>query len=196
MYVWLMSTPVVNRFSAHAALDPTSIVGAALDIVDAEGLAALTMRRLGRELEVNAMSIYHHVPNKSAILDLLVARLLDATEAPADRSATDVVALIEEHCRRLRRSLYAHPNLSPLAAERLPPAIRSSEAVSRIVDQLVDAGFDHEAAIWIVEAFQGFAVGHTVVELAAGRRGYTDDEAAFDTGLRFLLSGLSGELGL
>ena len=107
-----------------------------------------------------------------------------------------MIAQVEQHCRRLRRSLFTHPNLSPLVAERLSPAIRSSAAVSAIVDQLADAGFDDEAAIWIVDAFLGFAVGHTIVELAAGRRGDTDDDAAFDTGLRFLLLGLSGELGL
>ena len=41
----------------------------AIAIADAEGLEALTMRRLAKELKVEAMSLYHHVANKDAILD-------------------------------------------------------------------------------------------------------------------------------
>lgn len=52
--------------------DPLSkerIVAAALDLVDREGLDALSMRRLGKELGVDPMAVYYHVPNKSALYD-------------------------------------------------------------------------------------------------------------------------------
>ena len=45
------------------------LVAAALGIVDSEGLAALTMRRLAEVLGVEAMSLYHHVANKDVLLD-------------------------------------------------------------------------------------------------------------------------------
>jgi AcrR family transcriptional regulator len=44
----------------------------AVRFTDREGLEALTMRRLGSELGVEAMSLYNHIPNKSALLDGMV----------------------------------------------------------------------------------------------------------------------------
>ena len=52
------------------------IVEAALRIVDSEGLPALNMRRLGEDLQVRAMALYKHFPNKSAILDGAVESML------------------------------------------------------------------------------------------------------------------------
>ena len=60
-----MSTPAPPR----PPLTRERIVRAALELVDRSGLDALTMRRLGAALGVEAMSLYKHVPNKRAILD-------------------------------------------------------------------------------------------------------------------------------
>lgn len=59
------------------------VLAAALDLADADGLAALSMRRLGQALGVEAMSLYNHVPNKAAILDGLVDRVFAEIELPA-----------------------------------------------------------------------------------------------------------------
>jgi AcrR family transcriptional regulator len=187
-----MVEKVVTRDGAPAPLTVDVIVRAATGIVDRDGLSALTMRRLGRELDVQAMSIYHHVPNKSVLLDRLVEHLLAPAEGVA--SADSPTELLEAHCRGLRAALHAHPNLAPLVAARLPPAAGDSDATT-IAARLVDAGFDREAARWIVDAFVGFAVGHSVVGFAAERKRDSGDDAAFDTGLRFLLVGLRDELG-
>ena len=48
------------------------ILGAALRLVDGEGMGALSMRRLGAELGVDPMSIYHHLPGKEAVVSGLV----------------------------------------------------------------------------------------------------------------------------
>ncbi|MEM9491478.1 MAG: TetR family transcriptional regulator, partial [Myxococcota bacterium] len=45
------------------------VLRAALEVVDAEGLGALSMRRIGQQLDVEAMALYRHVPNKEAVLD-------------------------------------------------------------------------------------------------------------------------------
>jgi AcrR family transcriptional regulator len=54
------------------SLDRRRILVTALRLVDREGLEALSMRKLGAELRVEAMSLYNHVPNKSALLDGMV----------------------------------------------------------------------------------------------------------------------------
>ena len=61
-----MAEPVARR---REPLTRARIFAAALEIIDADGLAALSMRRLGTSLGVEAMAIYHHVPNKDALLD-------------------------------------------------------------------------------------------------------------------------------
>ena len=55
-----------------------SVVSAAVDLADREGIAALTMRRLARHVGVEAMSLYHHLPNKEALLDAMVDRVYAA----------------------------------------------------------------------------------------------------------------------
>lgn len=56
----------------------------ALAIADAEGLDELTMRRLAQALRIEAMSLYHHVPNKDAILDGMVDLVFDEIERPPE----------------------------------------------------------------------------------------------------------------
>src|SRR5450759_5594645 len=62
------------------------IVWTALAIVDADGLDGLTMRRLGKDLDVTTMAVYHHFPNKSALYDGIV----EAVMAEIDVSAAAV----------------------------------------------------------------------------------------------------------
>jgi AcrR family transcriptional regulator len=50
------------------------VLDAAIRVADRGGVATITMRRVAQELGVEAMSLYHHVPNKDAILDALEAR--------------------------------------------------------------------------------------------------------------------------
>src|SRR5919106_4499638 len=60
------------------------ILETAVRFVDREGLEALSMRKLGSELGVEAMSLYNHVPNKSALLDGMVEVLLGELEVPSE----------------------------------------------------------------------------------------------------------------
>ncbi|HJF77014.1 MAG TPA: TetR/AcrR family transcriptional regulator, partial [Brevibacterium linens] len=59
----------------HAGLKPESIVRTAIAIADEEGLASVSMRRIGAELKVEAMALYHHFPNKGALLDAVVEQI-------------------------------------------------------------------------------------------------------------------------
>src|SRR5262245_63179801 len=58
------------------------IVDAALGLMDAEGLEAVTMRRIGRELGVEAMSLYNHVEDKDDILNQVTERVMTEFEYP------------------------------------------------------------------------------------------------------------------
>jgi AcrR family transcriptional regulator len=64
--------------AAHQTLplSADSIVEAALEIADTEGLQAVTMRRVGASLGTAAMSLYRHIPNKDTLLELMADRVL------------------------------------------------------------------------------------------------------------------------
>lgn len=66
-----------RRSGAKAGLTRERVLDAALDFVDTHGLPALSMRKLGAGLGVEAMSLYRHVPNKDALLDGLVDRVME-----------------------------------------------------------------------------------------------------------------------
>ena len=63
-------------------LSRAELLDAALHIVDLEGLSALTMRRLADAVGVEAMSLYHHVPNKDALLDWTIERMRSEMRLP------------------------------------------------------------------------------------------------------------------
>ena len=192
---------VDSRCSGHEPLGADSIARAAEYIIDTEGVEALTMRRLGRELGVEAMSVYHHIPNKGALETVLVTRLLapgDLSGFIADQEGAGATPdlLVERYARRLRSSLHEHPRRLPLVTGLLPAELFDAPVPRAVVDALTNAGFDPSAAAWILDAFIGFVIGHSMVEHSNHQATTDDDEAAFETGLRFLLLGLRSELGL
>src|SRR5437588_2665596 len=111
--------------AAPPALSRARVCREALALVDAEGLEALSMRRLGARLGVEAMSLYRHVRNKADLIDALYAAVLGdlvpegeaaATPAPARRppaaaSSADWRALLGGLCRALRSALLRHPKV-------------------------------------------------------------------------------------
>ena len=95
----------------------TEIVAAARRLLEDEGAEALTMRRLGEELDVKAPSLYKHVSGKAAIEDVLVEQAFAELGAEL-RAAIDGLtpaAAVEPLLQTYRRVGLAHPNLYRLA---------------------------------------------------------------------------------
>jgi TetR/AcrR family transcriptional regulator, tetracycline repressor protein len=79
----LSATPGRPRAGSER-LDRERILDAALEIIDHQGIERLSMRRLGNALGVDPMAIYHHVPNKQAIISGLVQRVFEEIETSLD----------------------------------------------------------------------------------------------------------------
>ncbi len=172
------------------------IFSAALAIIDAEGTDALSMRHLARTLGVEAMSLYHHVPNKQAVLDGVVELALTAqgpTEPPASDDWRDVVAAAV--CG-FRRALVAHPNVLPHMVDH-PPS--SPEASAMYIDgplgYLVAQGFADRDASQLFEAVFALSFGHALLTTnypAIGGEGVPRvefTEESFERTVRVLLDG-------
>ncbi|MGD9890067.1 MAG: TetR/AcrR family transcriptional regulator C-terminal domain-containing protein [Dehalococcoidia bacterium] len=156
------------------------ILTAALRLVDREGLEALSMRRLGKALGVEAMSLYNHVPNKAALLDGIVELLLDELEIPGPEAGD-----WRERFRRInqsyRRVAHAHPRAFPLAITRpynTPGPLRQVEATLQI---LHEAGFDAETALHLFQTGSSYTSGYVLAEITRTERPATEMAAsAFD----------------
>ncbi|MGI5125816.1 TetR/AcrR family transcriptional regulator C-terminal domain-containing protein [Pseudonocardia sp. CA-107938] len=147
----------------RVGLTRARVIDAALAIVDRDGLAALSMRRLGTELGVEAMTVYHHVPGKEAVLDGLVERVLaGAGEIEGDEWS----GALRTYAVSLRAALLAHPGVLPLALSRPATTPEALALVERGLHLLTTSGFEIGRALDLLNALTVLVVGHTIAEAA------------------------------
>jgi AcrR family transcriptional regulator len=118
------------------------ILDAALRLVDEGGLESLTMRKLGQELGVEAMSLYNHVTNKDDVIGGILDRVAHEIEPPSATEAWDAAiraSAISAH-QALRRHPWA-PGLMMSPAHIIPERIRYMEL---LLGKLRDAGFSSD----------------------------------------------------
>jgi len=135
----------------------------ALELVDREGLDALTMRRLGSELGVEAMSIYYHVPNKAAVLDGVAELALEELRL-GYAEGDDWIEALKDGFRLARRILRSHPNLIPMLAVS-PAADRGSrELAERVLGLMGQAGIPPTEAHRAFRVLQAFLFGQVMAD--------------------------------
>jgi AcrR family transcriptional regulator len=148
-----------------APLSRASILATALQLVDAEGIAALSMRKLAQQLGVQAMSLYHHVANKDDILDGLIDSVISEIELPQLSPDLDWKAAMGQ------RALSAHAVLlrHPWATMALMSRINVGPAMLRYIDTtlgcLQAAGFSYEMADHAWNAMDSYIYGFTLQAL-------------------------------
>lgn len=86
----------------------------ALLLIDAEGLERMSMRRLARALGVAPGSLYHWIPNKKALLEVLYVRALQTIELPASDASLDWRAELRRVCHSFRALWLQHPGFVPV----------------------------------------------------------------------------------
>jgi AcrR family transcriptional regulator len=163
-------TPQARRDSREP-LTREKIVEKALEIVDAEGAEGLSMRRLGEALGVEAMALYHHFPNKDAILDGVVARILEETGSARSRSeaASDWKAVMLSGPAAAARAMGAHPNAGWLFIGRQYSTAESLLIFEAPLQILHTAGFRGQELVDAAHAIFAFGAGWFL--LASGQGG-------------------------
>lgn len=142
------------------------VVAAALRLVDRDGLDGLTMRALGRELGVDPMAVYYHVPNKAALLDGLVEAVWSEMDIP-ESSGQPWQAELEQIARAMRDALRRHPNALPVLATRANTSVPGLRVTDRTLGVLLGAGFPPAEALEFVNAAGEFLMGHALSEAGA-----------------------------
>ncbi|MFH8222361.1 TetR/AcrR family transcriptional regulator [Streptomyces sp. NPDC018057] len=158
-------------------LSTDRIVATARELVDAEGLAAVSTRRLAAELGVSGPSLYNHFRTKDEILEAVA----DSVSARVDLSmfddGRDWRTALHDWAVSYRAALRAHPNIVPVLAHgpgRRPAALRLADAV---YGAMVDAGWPPAQATSVGALMRYFVMGSALGSFAAG---FPDDAGAYD----------------
>jgi AcrR family transcriptional regulator len=145
------------------------VLATALELIDRDGVQALSMRRLGAALNRDPMILYRHSPGKAALLDGVVETVLARLRVdPAD---PDWTAQLRAVARDYRALALAHPNVVPLLVTRplaTPLALRPRGTLRPLEDLLAlltRAGLSGHDALHVYRAFFGFLNGHVLNEL-------------------------------
>ncbi len=150
-----------SRRTSSVGLSREAVVTAGLALADERGLNGVTMRALGESLGVEAMSLYHHVANKEALLDAMVDHVFTEVSVPVDVPWRDA---LEARCRSLREVLNRHPWAVALLESRRNPGPATLGHHDRVLGVLRRGGFDVAAAAHAVSFIDAYVFGFVVQE--------------------------------
>ncbi|CAN5360737.1 TetR/AcrR family transcriptional regulator C-terminal domain-containing protein [soil metagenome] len=160
-----------NLAKPRGRLDRELIVTTAIKFMDSHGVEELTMRKLGAELGVEAMSIYRYVPGREDLLEAVVAHLLDGLTDRLDAELTETwQGYVQAYAHEVREVAMAHPSIFPLVATKHPsapwlrPPLRSVELVEDFLGTLSGHGFADDKLVDTYRSFTSFLLGHLLLE--------------------------------
>ncbi|MFF0542116.1 TetR/AcrR family transcriptional regulator [Nocardia thailandica] len=139
------------------------IVAAAVRVADQGGADAITMRRVAQELGVEAMSLYHHVPNKDALLDGVVDAVFDAIDLPP-ADAPDWRTALRARAASARAVLSRHRWALGLLDSRRHPGPATLRHHDAVLGVLRAAGFSLPAAAHAISLLDSYLAGYVLQE--------------------------------
>lgn len=164
-----MTTRTTRRTAGSPSEGRESMLRAALAMIDQDGIEGLSMRKLGRALGRDPMSLYRHAPTKADLLDGVAESIL--SQLSVDTSDGDWAGQLRAVARQYRALAVAHPNVVPLLVTRplaTPIAMRplgTLRPLEAILELLIRAGFSGADALHVYRSFYGFLQGHVLNEL-------------------------------
>ena len=157
------------------------VVAAALELADAEGIAAITMRRLAADLSVEAMSLYHHVPGKERLLDELTeAVLIEINAAVAARVRADDAwsTALRHRCLAAREVMVRHRWAPVLLGSRSTIPAGLYPYYEEILATMVRGGLSYHLGHQAIHALGTMVLGFSQELFSPDAEGGTMDEEA------------------
>lgn len=149
--------------SPRKPLSKARVLEAAVLVADRGGVEAITMRRVAQELGVEAMSLYHHVPNKDAILDAVVDVVFAAIELP-EPDGGDWRDAIRVRAHSARAVLSRHSWALGLMDSRRNPGPATLRHHNAVLGVLREAGFTVPMAVHAVSLIDSYIGGFVLQE--------------------------------
>jgi len=156
--------------AAQAELSHEAICAAALELIDRDGLAAFSTRKLGRQLGCEAMAIYWYYPSKDALLDAVVDKLMAGVGAVvAGSPGIDWISTLRAVAHAFRQIGRDHPKAFPLLATRR----FASEGTYAFLEQLFELarrqGIEDRLTAQFYRVVSSYCSGFALNELAVPR---------------------------
>jgi AcrR family transcriptional regulator len=176
------------------------IIDAAVQLIEREGVDAVSMRRVATELGSAPMSLYNHVPSKAALLDGVVEQVAAGIARPEPTASWEDD--VRAQARAFRAIAHAYPRCTMLVVSR-PASTAATRTIEHALATLRAAGFGEEDAARTVRAFVAYIVGSLLREVGispsvapeaepqAPRLSRADHDADFEFGLEVLLRGIT-----
>jgi AcrR family transcriptional regulator len=142
----------------RSGLTRERIVELALEIIDEDGLEAMNMRRLAADAGVKPMSLYHHYPNKRAILDAVGEKIAAAAlgvSPPDPRWRSRVRQLF----MGLHALTEAHPRALPLISAAVVRTPSGRRWMEELMGTLLEAGFSEDRAATVYHVLGSYTLG-------------------------------------
>jgi AcrR family transcriptional regulator len=160
-------TTTDSTTSQRTTLTRRRILDAALAYLDAHGLEALSMHKLGAELGVKGMALYNHVASKHDLLDGVVELLWSEVERAAPAGG-DWRQGARAFAHALRDVVYRHPNAAPLITSQQVMPAPALRLVRAHVTAATDAGEPEERAYALLRTVTTYALGSALAEVNWG----------------------------
>jgi AcrR family transcriptional regulator len=159
-----------KRTSAPAELSHETIRTAALRLIDAEGLAAFSTRKLGRLLGCEAMAIYWYYASKDELLDAVIDKLMTGVgQTIAHHKSTNWIDTLREVAHAYRRIAHDHPNAFPLLATRRFSSEGTYSFLERLFTLAREQGIDDRVSARFYRVVSSYCNGFALNELASPR---------------------------
>jgi AcrR family transcriptional regulator len=165
-----MTSKTQERADRRPPLTRQDVLVTALQLIDADGADALSMRRIGKALDRDPMRLYRFASSKVELLDGVVELVLSELHVPT-ANATDWENVLRRTAHNFREIALAHPHVVPLLVTRplaTPPALRprgTLRPLEDLLELLIGAGFDKRRALHAYRLYFGFLQGHVLNEL-------------------------------
>jgi AcrR family transcriptional regulator len=153
-----------RRIKDGPPLSRERVLQAAIELADAGGIAALTIRSLAEKLDVKPMSVYHHVANKDEILDNIVDQVFAEIELP--EAGSDWRDQMRRRANSARHALRRHSWAIALMESRSTPGASSLRHHNAVLGCLRAAGFSVELTAHAYALLDSYIYGFAVQEAA------------------------------
>lgn len=170
-------------------LDADRVVDAALAVLDAEGLAAVSFRRLSADLGVSHMTLYGYFPSKDALLEALVTRTIAVPSIQQEPSASWDEALLAA-IEGIHRELLRRPGVAEILISHAIDDNWLRQIREQLLDILRAAGYDTRQARDGISVLFNYLLGAVMIDTRRRRGG---SAASFRLGLGYLIDGLKSD---
>ncbi|ROO85890.1 TetR family transcriptional regulator [Actinocorallia herbida] len=148
---------------SHPLLQRDRVIAKALEIIDAEGLAACSLPRLAREFEVKAPALYHHFADRAEIMSEVARSVVLEIPAPRPGAPGDWIEWLVALCVDLRRAVLRHPHAAPLLLEFVPRDLLTAH-YDEAIEVLAEAGVPAERHALILDGMENLTLGAALTQ--------------------------------